>query len=126
VHGTHFFDMPRDRSAGAAIRRRLDDLFAGVVSAGTLADLRLAASELVSNAVIHGEGDVSVRIEAHAHRIRLEVIDHGHDNVPEVRPRSGNEHGGWGLQIIERLSSRWGVFEGTTHVWCDIPLDRRA
>ena len=28
--------------------------------------------------------------------------------------------GGRGLMIVESLSSRWGVYEGTTHVWFEL------
>jgi hypothetical protein len=28
--------------------------------------------------------------------------------------------GGWGLSIVDALASRWGVHEGTTHVWFEL------
>jgi hypothetical protein len=43
--------------------------------------------------------------------------------VPEVRDRPKTEPGGWGLHLVEALTQRWGVFDGSTHVWFEI--DRR-
>lgn len=55
--------------------------------------------------------------------LRIEVIDEGSGNAPAVRHEGPDESGGWGLRIVDRLATQWGVFEGTTHVWADIPLD---
>ncbi len=30
------------------------------------------------------------------------------------------EPGGWGLHLVEALTDRWGVYEGSTHVWFEI------
>ena len=54
-------------------------------------------------------------------RLRLEVVDEG-DGAAEVHRGPADETGGWGLRIVDAVSIRWGVFEGTTHVWCEIPL----
>jgi hypothetical protein len=31
------------------------------------------------------------------------------------------DEGGWGLHMVETLSRRWGVREGSTHVWFELP-----
>jgi anti-sigma regulatory factor (Ser/Thr protein kinase) len=82
----------------------------------------LVSSELVSNAYKHGDGKIELRLRLLGDRLRVEVIDEGRDQVPEVRPEPGDETGGWGLQIVQRVALQWGVFEGTTHVWADLPL----
>jgi hypothetical protein len=28
--------------------------------------------------------------------------------------------GGWGLHLVETLSRRWGVREGSTHLWFEL------
>jgi anti-sigma regulatory factor (Ser/Thr protein kinase) len=81
---------------------------------------KLVASELVSNAFKHGRGKIELRMSFPAECLRLEVIDEGTDTVPRIRERPGDETGGWGLRIIDRLARQWGVFEGTTHVWADL------
>lgn len=82
--------------------------------------LVLLASELVTNALVHGTGPVEVRLASDARRIRLEVID---DDGTPASPHlvEHQEPGGWGLQLVDRLSHRWGVDEsgGTTLVWAE-------
>ena len=36
------------------------------------------------------------------------------------------EVGGWGLHLVQTLSDRWGVHEGSTHVWFEIRRDDAA
>jgi hypothetical protein len=86
------------------------------------ADLVLVVSELVTNSVKYGPG------QAHPHRRR--------DGRPAQGPRRGrrpgrgrelvaaaapddDEPGGRGLRIVDQLA-RWGVREGSTHVWFEL------
>ena len=39
---------------------------------------------------------------------------------PVARDRPATEVGGWGLHLVQTLSNRWGVHEGSTHVWFEI------
>ena len=82
----------------------------------------LLISELVTNSVLHGEGEViTVLIDSGLPgSLRCEVIDDGSGFVPVARTE--RPAGGWGLQLVEQLSSSWGVREGSTHVWFDLPL----
>jgi two-component sensor histidine kinase len=82
--------------------------------------LVLLASELVTNALVHGTGRVEIRLASDPRRIRLEVIDDdGTPATPHLVDRQ--EPGGWGLQLVDRLAHRWGVDEsgGTTLVWAE-------
>ncbi len=83
---------------------------------------RLLISELVTNSVLHGEGDViTVLIDSGLpESLRCEVIDDGSGFVPVAR--ADRPAGGWGLQLVEQLSTGWGVREGSTHVWFDLPV----
>ena len=56
-------------------------------------------------------------------RGRVEVVDHEAGFIPVARDRPATEVGGWGLHLVETLTERWGVREGSTHVWFEI--DRR-
>jgi hypothetical protein len=49
-----------------------------------------------------------------------EVIDEGSGFERIVRDNTLDQLGGWGLHLVEAESSRWGVHEGTTHVWFEI------
>jgi len=42
------------------------------------------------------------------------------DSNETIRERGAE---GRGLRIIGRVAQKWGVFQGTTHVWFEIPLD---
>jgi anti-sigma regulatory factor (Ser/Thr protein kinase) len=116
--------LPRDpRSAGLARRfvdRRLRErrLPEEVVERALL-----VSSELVTNAFKHGDGKIVLRLRLLSDRVRVEVIDEGHCQAPAVREQPGDETGGWGLKIVERVALQWGVFEGTTHVWADLDLN---
>jgi anti-sigma regulatory factor (Ser/Thr protein kinase) len=82
--------------------------------------LVLAVSEMVSNAVVHGAGDVEVTLGADDDGIRLEVWDEG-GGRPRRRASdpTGGVPGGWGLQLVAELADEWGAehVEGRTCVW---------
>lgn len=83
----------------------------------------LLATELVGNAVRHADSDADVRLEAVLlpDFARVEVIDQGDGFDPEVR----HEAEGFGLRLVEKLASRWGVEGGDgTRVWFEV--DRRS
>jgi hypothetical protein len=54
--------------------------------------------------------------------IRGEVADQGNPAaaIPEIREAS--EKGGHGLEVVDKLTSRWAVYEGSTHVWFEMAL----
>ena len=85
------------------------------VPSRTVEDLRLMVSELVTNAVMHGVGAISLRIDVEADAVRVEVADEG--NVALAPSPEPGAHGGWGLRIVEQLADDWGVLEGSTKVW---------
>lgn len=116
-------EFPRDEHAPASARRAVDDLH-GVLDDGALEDARLLISELVTNSVQHGNGDnVVVVIDSGLpDTLRCEVIDDGGGFVP--RARQERAVGGWGLELVEQIASSWGVREGSTHVWFDLPTRR--
>lgn len=78
----------------------------------TIADLKLALTEAVSNSVRHaygsgGEGQVDIRYELRADRISVEVTDDGAGFDPEESPSfEGDElsEGGLGIAIIRTLA----------------------
>lgn len=77
-------------------------------------------SELVTNALRHGHGGITLRACLDADRLLVEVIDDGSGFERDLRRRDFRDVGGWGLEIVEDASSRWGVHEGTTHVWFEL------
>jgi signal transduction histidine kinase len=89
-------------------------------------DLLLLASELVSNAVRHGgvEPGQAVRVALRLREgfVRLEVTDPGGQFTrARVRERR-DETGGWGLFLVDRIATRWGVRRTSTGtaVWFEL------
>ncbi len=80
-----------------------------------LDDLTLIVSELVSNAVQHGEPDIVLRMRTDPLSVDISVLDHGRDVPPGtiVAPEN-SATSGRGLTIVNHLASDWGVvpFDG--------------
>jgi anti-sigma regulatory factor (Ser/Thr protein kinase) len=114
-------DIARDRRAPSAAREAIGSL-AGTVDPSMIPDARLLVSELITNSVKYGGGGpVTLEVTADdSHAMRVEVIDQGSGFVPTVRDKPKTEVGGWGLHLVEELSDRWGVHEGSTHVWFEL------
>jgi anti-sigma regulatory factor (Ser/Thr protein kinase) len=85
-----------------------------------LTDAELLVSELVTNALRHGDGQIMLRGAVDDDTLLVEVIDVGGGFEHELRRRNFDDVGGWGLGVVDDLASRWGVHEGTTHVWFEI------
>ena len=89
-------------------------------------DLLLVTSELVTNAVRHGRGEVEVRVDVGPSAVRIEVVDEGGVVVPEppgVLPVDGP--GGWGLHLVRALAQAWGSGldpHGRTLVWAEVAV----
>ena len=115
-------EIARELDGGRRARAFLDGRLRGHVAEAALRDAKLVATELVNNAVLHGEGRITFRAELRKDAIRVEVVDEGTGNTPAVREEAETAMGGRGLRIVDALAMRWGVFEGTTHVWADVAL----
>ena len=113
-------ELPRDTSAAAAARRELRETMAAKLPQPVLDDVALVVSELVTNAVLHGQGGIRLRLQVEAENVRGEVIDAGGGFEHELRELGLFATSGRGLLIVDRLTTRWGVYEGTTHVWFEM------
>ncbi len=114
-------DIPRDPQAPRLARRAVESL-GPAIAPDVKGDVVLLVSELITNSVKYGgTGDLRLQIEAPApKRLRIEVVDQGSGFEPVARSRPKTEPGGWGLHLVETLADRWGVHEGSTHVWFEI------
>ena len=97
--------------------RQLDD--------GVLNDVGLIVSELVSNAVRHGQPDIVFRLRVDPLAVDVAVLDQGPDLPPtDLRPAGGLATSGRGLSIVNELASSWGVDghdgSGAKTVWASI------
>jgi len=114
-----------DPSVVAEARRAVARFEAGV-PAPVIESARLLVTELVTNSLLHGiaEGDgwIDVLIERRAQCLRIEVADPASaGRRPVLRSVDQSSTSGWGLQLVDRLASDWGVETGSgTCVWCEI------
>jgi anti-sigma regulatory factor (Ser/Thr protein kinase) len=86
----------------------------------------LILSELVSNAVRHGcaspDRGILVRLSRDSSRMKIEVDQSGPLFDPEVvRRKEPGKDRGWGILLVQRLCSSWGVTP--QGVWAAIQLD---
>ena len=115
--------FPREPDSVPAARAALDR-FEGRLSQSTLYDASLCLSELVTNAVQHpapeSGSELGLELSLSDEALRVEVIDPGGDFRPST-PTHGDERG-WGLFIVDQLSTRWGTEPGErrTVMWFEI------
>lgn len=107
-------NLPRTPGS-ISLARQLVHLHTGALGSDQRDDAVLMVSELLTNALVHGIGEISLRIDAEGDTVRVEVSDQGAVKV-EPSPTPG-AHGGWGLRIVDQLADDWGVLEGSTRVW---------
>jgi anti-sigma regulatory factor (Ser/Thr protein kinase) len=108
--------------AAATARRALARLRADIDSP-LLETLRLLVTELVTNSVRHGRSDdVLLRVLVGPSAVWTEVTDKGPGFDPTAAGAPREDHGGWGLFLVERLADRWGTStdEGATKVWFEL------
>jgi anti-sigma regulatory factor (Ser/Thr protein kinase) len=112
-------------ATGSLARQALRQLLTSArVDTDTSETAVLLATELVTNAVEHGQGAAYLDANVEDRMIRLEVSDSS-----TVAPRPNTEvteldERGRGLLLIDALASRWGVrprSDGKT-VWCELDL----
>jgi anti-sigma regulatory factor (Ser/Thr protein kinase) len=88
--------------------------------------LVLLISEVVSNAVLHSSGPADAPITVTANvtpqTVHVTVTDAGEGFTPTRRDPLRVE-GGYGLYLLEKAASRWGVdADRPTTVWFELPL----
>lgn len=98
-----------------------------------LYDARLLVSELVANSIKHAglgpDGEIRVTARWSGGRLRVEVYDR--DPSDAAAPLRGSirtlpsSESGWGLFLVDRLSTRWGATPG--RYWFELePRDEGA
>jgi len=113
-----------DTEAGRRAREAIRERFSDTLPAQTVIDLTAVVTELVNNAVAHGpQRPITLELTIGEDTIRGEVADRGNPAaaVPEIR--EATEKGGRGLEVVDKLTSRWAVYEGSTHVWFEMPRE---
>lgn len=122
--------LPVDRTAPASARRLVRCL-TNTIDPEPLESLELLVTELVTNAVRHaGLGDhgwISVELVAGPAVVHVEVCDpgRGFDERSSTAVAGEARGSGWGLFLVDQLSTQWGVrHDDCTRVWFDLPAGR--
>jgi anti-sigma regulatory factor (Ser/Thr protein kinase) len=119
--------LARNVDAPGIARAAVSELCADVdLSSFASQTLLLLVSEVVSNAVLHSGGppDAPIGLAADVgdEAITIAVTDAGDGFVPRRRDPN-HTGGGYGLYLLEKAASRWGVDDdGATRVWFELPL----
>jgi anti-sigma regulatory factor (Ser/Thr protein kinase) len=101
--------LPPTLHAPSIARRHLR-LIAARLPPGHLDPAVLVTSELVTNAVIHGQPDIALDIRLEPTALRVAVTDANPQLPPAtIRPPRPESRGGRGLLIVEALATRWGI-----------------
>jgi anti-sigma regulatory factor (Ser/Thr protein kinase) len=86
----------------------------------------LATSEIVTNALVHAEGDVAVTVRFDDDTLRVEVTDRS-PQLPVVLHAAPDATSGRGMGIVEAVADRWGVEmlpDGGKVVWFSVAAHR--
>jgi serine/threonine-protein kinase RsbW len=100
--------LPASRQAPSEARRHVSEVCAGW-PASQLRVAQLLTTEIVTNAVVHGSGEVVLRVAGGDHVLRVEVSDDGPGLPGPVSPTSPRQRGGRGLRILAAMATVWGV-----------------
>lgn len=103
-------------------RRRLGDWYGATLQAGELHLAKLLTSELVTNAVLHGRGRITLRARLHDGRLLVDVTDEGSGFEYLTGQRSADRLRGRGLGIVASESARWGIEDGLAEVWFELAV----
>jgi anti-sigma regulatory factor (Ser/Thr protein kinase) len=88
---------------------------------------QLLISELVTNAVLHGDPPVFVELQITPLFLRLAVADQG-GRAPALHEATASDGHGRGLQIVAHVADDWGVewHDRGKSVWCSLRTDSNS
>ncbi|MCX5233932.1 ATP-binding protein [Streptomyces prunicolor] len=91
---------------------------------GLIESADVLVTELVTNALEHGLGDVGLRVYLADTHLLIEVRD-GSDQLPVLREAVPDDEDGRGLFLVAAIADAWGVSSDGKTTWCSLPLVRR-
>ncbi|MCU1373202.1 MAG: putative anti-sigma regulatory factor, serine/threonine protein kinase, partial [Actinomycetia bacterium] len=114
-------DLPLDVSAPTLARRFVVAAFATLGLGGLSEVAALLASELVTNALVHGAAPVRIHVEGGDGHARVSVSD-GSPAEPQVLSPDTERTGGRGMFLVDTLAADWGVQPTPTgkSVWFEL------
>jgi serine/threonine-protein kinase RsbW len=115
-------ELSRSHDAPWLARRSLGEWYGSTLEAEELHRAKLLTSELITNAVLHGQGQIMLRARLEGGRLQVEVADEGPGFHYAIGQRSFDHLRGRGLAIVDAESAGWGIGTGMTHVWFELAV----
>jgi len=91
---------------------------------GLIESADVLVTELVTNALEHGLGDVGLRVYLTDTHLLIEVRDGSHQ-LPVLREAAPDDEDGRGLLLVRAIADAWGANSDGMTTWCSLPLVRR-
>lgn len=90
---------------------------------GLVEDARVLTSELVTNALEHGDGrsDIVVRFVIVTDRFVI-AVDDGSPGKALVRQADAEDEAGRGMLLVAALATQWGVSPDGSITWCSLAM----
>ena len=111
-------------------RRQAHDYAASLMEPDQLANLDLALTELVANAIRHSGSSeqILIALTPKAGYLCVRVTDGGTGLVPRPGAMGTEPGAGYGLFLVEQLTRRWGMTreDGRTRVWFELDYSADA
>ena len=121
-HGRFEQQLHNRHEAPTLARSSLTQWLDSTLERHELDTARLLTTELVTNAVLHGDGEIILKAHLNDHRLLVEVVDHGHGFGNTVLRRRSGDPPGLGLTIVDTEATRWGIQARPTQVWFELGL----
>jgi serine/threonine-protein kinase RsbW len=123
--------FPGGEKAAGHARRVLARWLADTVPSDRLGDMQLLVTEIVANCVRHGrvgeDGEIDLLVKLDTNVARVEVRDTGIQADPRLKTPDLSGGGGFGMVLVERMSSAWGVdHEPTVVMWFELAFEPLA
>jgi anti-sigma regulatory factor (Ser/Thr protein kinase) len=117
------FDLPTGVIAPGAARHAVASMLYGwgYRDDEWMQAMQLVVSDLVTTAVVHAGGCLSLELHADRNRVTVAAVDR---SAVTPRLRQGDDNNGPGVWIIEDLAAGWGVdyHGGGKRIWVELAL----
>ena len=107
LHGEARLPLERDPTAASDARQSVRR-FCADMPRDLQTTAQLLTSELVTNALQHGDGAIELQLRADPTALRVEVSDESPERPQRMNASAGSVSGR-GMLLVEALASSWGI-----------------